>query len=66
MGVKYSCLLSAYRCKKVWVQGLRVGSQVSQFAVMRPAVKVQVLWCGSMVVVWCEVVPWFVGVYMEK
>ena len=66
MGVKYSCWLSAYRCKKVWVQGLRVGSQVSQFAEMRPAVKVQVLWCGSKVVVWCEVVPWFVGVYMER
>ena len=66
MGVKYSCLLSAYRCKKVWVQGLHVGSQVSQFAEMRPAVKVQVLWSGSKVVVWCEVVPWFVGVYMER
>ena len=48
------------------MQGLCVGSQVSQFAEMRPAVKVQVLWCGSKVVVWCEVVPWFVGVYMER
>ena len=66
MGVKYSCWLSAYRCKKVWVQGLCVGSQVSQFAEMRPAVSVQVLWCGSQVVVWCEVVPWFVGVYMGE
>ena len=33
------------------MQGLRVGSQVSQFAEMRPAVSVQVLWCGSQVVV---------------
>ena len=62
MEVKYSCWLSAYRCKKAWVLGLCVGSQGSHFAEMRSAVSVQVLWCGSQVVVWCEVVPWFVGV----
>ena len=29
VGVKYSCWLSAYRCKMAWVLGVCVGSQVS-------------------------------------
>ena len=66
VGVKYSYWLSAYRCKMAWVLRLCVESQVSYWAEVRSAVSAHVLWCGSQVVVWCEVVPWSVGVYMGE